>query len=139
MNKKRTIHLPPANGITGQSSNPYKEYATLRKYSPDFNSWVRRTYGKQGALCFYCQCDLSKRRINVEHVKPLSRGGQSSSSNMVISCPDCNKSKGSELLSDKTVSTLRSNAKSLARVRAKKYRADIEYQHKLAQDLSWIT
>jgi len=102
MNKKRTqpvrITLPPGDGITGKSSNSYQEYKRLRKHSPDFNTWVKRTYGKQGAKCYYCRTSLVNRRINVEHVTPLSRGGQTSSRNMVISCAPCNKDKGSKFL-----------------------------------------
>lgn len=141
MNKKRTykrIVLPPANGITGKSSNPYKEYRTLRKHSADFDRWVRRTYGKQGARCFYCACDLSKRRINVEHVVPLSKDGQTSSSNMVISCAPCNKAKGSTLVPTDQIKKYEKKAHKRRRREAIKYKSEIEYQEDLASSLSWI-
>lgn len=138
MNKKRTIKLPPGSGITGKSSNPYKEYVTLRKHSPDFNSWVKRTYGKQGAKCFYCSCDLSKIRINVEHVIPLSRGGLTNSNNMVISCAECNKQKGSKLIPKSEIKALHKNMAKAKKQRWIETRREQAYQTELGMHLSRI-
>ncbi|WP_264087253.1 RNA-guided endonuclease IscB [Streptomyces hyderabadensis] len=43
--------------------------------------------------CAYC--GVAGVRLNVEHVKPRSRGGSSRISNLVVSCVPCNQAKGS--------------------------------------------
>lgn len=48
--------------------------------------------------CAYCgRSDVS---LTVEHVVPLSRGGDHDPGNIVPACATCNKSKGSKLLSE---------------------------------------
>lgn len=135
---KKVIKLPPANGITGRVSNPYKEYSILRKHSKDFDAWVRRTYGRQSARCFYCNCDLSHKRINVEHIIPMSKGGKTSSNNMVISCAPCNKEKGSKLIAKNVIEKKIKKAAKRYRRSAIRYKHDIKVQEDIAQSLRWI-
>lgn len=48
-------------------------------------------------VCLYCRTpvDLTKRRrLNLDHRLPISRGGNADLSNMVISCGACNRAKG---------------------------------------------
>jgi hypothetical protein len=44
--------------------------------------------------CVYCGAPAD----SIDHVRPLSRGGQETSSNLVPACMDCNKSKSARLL-----------------------------------------
>lgn len=48
--------------------------------------------------CAYCGIELKD--YHLEHVTPLSRGGSHSKSNIVISCPSCNLSKGTNTLEE---------------------------------------
>ena len=50
----------------------------------------------QNNLCYYCGCDLSKTGEHLDHKQPLSRGGEHSMENIVLSCPACNMSKGAK-------------------------------------------
>lgn len=44
--------------------------------------------------CAYCGTELNLYACVLEHVIPLSRGGLNSLSNIVLSCADCDESKG---------------------------------------------
>jgi len=49
--------------------------------------------------CFWCGISLDG-NFHIDHFYPLSKGGKHSISNLVISCPFCNLSKGCKLPSD---------------------------------------
>jgi 5-methylcytosine-specific restriction endonuclease McrA len=44
--------------------------------------------------CQYCGCRPGPRNLNLDHVRPRSRGGTDSWENLVISCRACNLKKG---------------------------------------------
>ncbi len=48
--------------------------------------------------CQYCGRKLSRSRLNIDHVIPRSRGGQTTWENVVTSCHPCNRRKGGRLL-----------------------------------------
>jgi 5-methylcytosine-specific restriction endonuclease McrA len=60
---------------------------------------IRHQYRVQKGFCYYCKCALGE-IYHVDHVIPLSRGGSNDPSNLVISCPTCNTSKGAKLPSE---------------------------------------
>ena len=47
-------------------------------------------------LCHYCDAPAK----HLDHVHPISRGGQHTASNVVPACTPCNLSKGSKLISE---------------------------------------
>lgn len=54
---------------------------------------------RDGYTCQYCgrtagQEGLSKRRMEIDHVVPESRGGDTTWLNLVACCPECNRHKG---------------------------------------------
>ena len=63
---------------------------------------VRRVREAAGHRCGYCLSPqrLVMARLEVEHVIPVARGGTDDESNLWLSCPLCNRSKG-----DRTVAT----------------------------------
>jgi CRISPR/Cas system Type II protein with McrA/HNH and RuvC-like nuclease domain len=75
---------------------------------------VRAIYCKTGGKCYYCGEQLEviehldeggrpvveERLWVIDHLVPLSRGGEDEIDNCVPSCSDCNSSKGSKLLSE---------------------------------------
>jgi 5-methylcytosine-specific restriction endonuclease McrA len=123
----KVIHLPPANAVTGRSSNPYKEYAVLKK-NGSYDKWIKKQYAKQAARCVYCMESLKNKRLNIEHVVPKSRGGQNKTSNLVVSCAMCNKEKGSRAASRKLIQR---NLAKLNKIRKQELR---EYHHKRKVD-----
>lgn len=51
----------------------------------------------QGFKCFYCECDLHRKKWHADHFIPLCKGGTNATDNIVISCPECNQRKYSKL------------------------------------------
>ena len=51
-------------------------------------------YARDNNICQYCGRRFPKRRLNLDHVIPRSRGGKSTWENVVCSCFRCNRKKG---------------------------------------------
>lgn len=52
---------------------------------------IRNIYKSQKGQCFYCGNEL--RDYHIDHIIPISRGGENKLYNLVISCPSCNYKK----------------------------------------------
>ena len=48
-------------------------------------------------LCFYCSRKKTSKELTMDHITPLTRGGQSTKGNIVAACKDCNTKKRSML------------------------------------------
>lgn len=57
---------------------------------------LRIKWQKEGRVCQYCQGSFD----TIDHVIPLTRGGDNMLTNLVPSCRSCNSSKGMKLLSE---------------------------------------
>jgi hypothetical protein len=53
----------------------------------------RAIYRRDGGRCFYCLRRLHLSMTSLDHVVPLSEGGQDSARNLVASCQNCNQEK----------------------------------------------
>lgn len=51
-------------------------------------------YARDNNTCQYCGKKFPKRKLNLDHVIPRSRGGKSTWENVVCSCFKCNRKKG---------------------------------------------
>jgi len=51
--------------------------------------------GRREAPCHYCDVVVHRRRITLDHIKPICEGGGNESSNLVLSCLPCNQKRGS--------------------------------------------
>jgi len=57
----------------------------------------RILFDAQGGVCIYCECDLEVSGYHLEHLTPVSRGGDNSIlENLRLACPKCNMSKGAK-------------------------------------------
>jgi 5-methylcytosine-specific restriction enzyme A len=56
--------------------------------------WKRRV---ASGRCHYCGREVGARRLTLDHVVPLIRGGKSLRSNVVPACKECNSAKQSLL------------------------------------------
>lgn len=54
---------------------------------------VKKLLKLQRGLCAACRCTLSKSGKHLDHVIPLSRGGENSDVNVQLLCPTCNSQK----------------------------------------------
>jgi 5-methylcytosine-specific restriction endonuclease McrA len=60
---------------------------------------VRRViWARDGGQCMKCGKRLSFKNFHVDHIKPISRGGDEwALTNLELSCPRCNLIKGAKL------------------------------------------
>lgn len=58
---------------------------------------LRRTHWWQNKLqkgaCYYCNREVGRKQLTMDHVVPLSRGGKSTKGNIVAACKECNTKK----------------------------------------------
>lgn len=54
----------------------------------------RRLWKRDSGRCFYCGVSLSWDTKTIDHVIPKSKGGPHRAWNLVISCVECNRTKG---------------------------------------------
>ncbi len=57
-----------------------------------------RVLSRSGFRCVYCGACASEKRIDVDHVVPVSKGGSDHESNLVAACCDCNLGKSDDLV-----------------------------------------
>lgn len=68
----------------------------------DYNGFKRKRarlsraaiFTRDQNVCQYCSKNLPRKRLNIDHVIPKSRGGKSTWENLVVSCFPCNTKKG---------------------------------------------
>ena len=56
------------------------------------NLYLRDRY-----TCLYCESRLTKDNLTMDHVHPISKGGQTNWTNIVTACNDCNSRKGNKI------------------------------------------
>lgn len=57
---------------------------------------ILRIFSLQKGRCAYCHKKVGK-KYHVDHIHPLSKGGDNNATNLCIACASCNTSKGSQL------------------------------------------
>jgi len=63
-------------------------------------NWIRQEkrlaiYLRDGMACAYCGTAVEAGiQLNLDHIKPVERGGTNEAENLVTCCERCNKSKG---------------------------------------------
>ncbi|MGE3680702.1 MAG: HNH endonuclease [Bdellovibrionales bacterium] len=53
---------------------------------------------RDGHICQYCCQKFSEKKLTVDHVIPLSKGGRHEWTNVVTACSECNNRKGDKTL-----------------------------------------
>ena len=57
--------------------------------------WRRSIKEHFGCTCVYCGKTYEEKELTLDHVIPLSRGGETLTKNIVCACRKCNQDKGS--------------------------------------------
>ncbi len=52
--------------------------------------WLNRI---QAGVCHYCNKEVGRANLTMDHIVPLSRGGKSKKGNVVPACKECNNRK----------------------------------------------
>ena len=52
--------------------------------------WLNRI---QAGVCHYCNKEVGRANLTMDHIVPLSRGGKSKKGNIVPACKECNNRK----------------------------------------------
>jgi HNH endonuclease len=58
------------------------------------------TFKRDEFQCVYCGAHPPDALLEVDHVRPVADGGENDADNLVTACSECNRGKGSELLSN---------------------------------------
>jgi 5-methylcytosine-specific restriction endonuclease McrA len=92
--KKRNpdIDLAHANARRARILN-----VTFDDSAKQFYVWVR---AQKEVECFYCGEMLPSSECHIDHKVAISRGGSHVASNLCVSCPPCNQSKGNKTLEE---------------------------------------
>lgn len=53
-------------------------------------------YKRDEYTCQYCEVTFAHKDLTLDHVVPVSKGGQKSWTNIVTACRDCNQKKGNK-------------------------------------------
>jgi 5-methylcytosine-specific restriction endonuclease McrA len=92
---KKYVRTPEQSRVANQRRRARQLHSDGRFSVAD----IQHKYEMQKGLCAYCDCALNG-IYHIDHVVPISRGGSNSIENIVLSCPQCNLSKGAKTLSE---------------------------------------
>ncbi len=67
----------------------------------------RNIFARDENRCQYCGTRFPSQELTIDHIKPRSRGGGSTWSNLVCACVDCNVKKGGRLPREARMSLVR--------------------------------
>lgn len=56
-----------------------------------------KVLNRDNFTCQYCGKKSPEAKLEIDHIKPVSKGGDNSMENLVTSCFDCNRGKGSNI------------------------------------------
>lgn len=65
-----------------------------------YAAFVRWSRAAASIPCYWCGNSTKPKGRNLDHVIPIARGGSDSVGNLCVSCPECNRRKGSKLPED---------------------------------------
>jgi hypothetical protein len=85
-------------------SSLYKRKMRLTKVFP--KAFLYKMLVAQKNMCFYCDNDLTEYKA-IEHLTPVSKGGDNDIFNLVYSCKSCNSKKRQKTLEEFAIKTNR--------------------------------
>ena len=65
-----------------------------------------KLWEEAGGHCIYCGHPVTVEGMEIDHIEPLSLGGENSYENKVCSCPACNAAKGARKLEEFLAETM---------------------------------
>jgi len=109
-NKEKITELRRKNKDKLKEYNKIYSQTQARKISSKNYKYKRRSITKQGdattqqilklqknaKVCYWCKCSLKNVKVHIDHYVPLSKGGEHTLSNLVVSCQSCNLTKSAK-------------------------------------------
>ena len=87
-------------------------------------------FARDRNTCQYCGHKFDRRDLNIDHIVPRQRGGLTTWTNVVCSCVECNRRKGSR-------SPEESGLRLIRKPKKPRWRPFVEIQFAVAADHSW--
>ena len=75
------------NDITDEDIRREREKARQLRRTHWWNNKIQK------GVCYYCNRDVGREHLTMDHLVPLSRGGKSKKGNIVAACKECNNQK----------------------------------------------
>ncbi|RPI78746.1 MAG: HNH endonuclease, partial [Desulfobacteraceae bacterium] len=90
MSRERQKHREKGFSDPAESAKGIKREKDKARALRQTGWWMRKT---QEGVCHYCRRQVGRDHLTMDHVVPLSRGGQSKRGNIVAACKECNNKK----------------------------------------------
>jgi hypothetical protein len=88
--RRTVLELSSIIATIGHTANPGN---TRHDYVPPLNN--QTLFRRDGYLCLYCAQRFSSSELSRDHIRPLSKGGRDSWTNVATACRRCNNAKAS--------------------------------------------
>ena len=75
------------NDITDEDIRREREKARQLRRTHWWNNKIQK------GVCYYCNREVGREQLTMDHLVPLSRGGKSKKGNIVAACKACNNQK----------------------------------------------
>ncbi len=97
--ERRREYLKTDKGRAMYRKQTQKRYALRRSaYVEDVNPV--ELFKSQGGKCYLCDGVFKFEEMELDHVKPLAKGGKHEKANCKMACARCNRSKGAKTLEE---------------------------------------
>lgn len=73
-----------------------KGFRRMKKRKGDVTSSQIEELIKKSNVCYWCGIKIINHEMHIDHYVPLSKGGEHTISNLVVSCPACNLKKSAK-------------------------------------------
>jgi hypothetical protein len=95
-------------GITEEPARPIDQATELDYYNVRENR--EKVFERDGFQCHYCKKQLTRFTATLDHIQPVSRGGDNSLGNLVTACIHCNSRRGNRPVMDAIVDSDKTGA-----------------------------
>jgi 5-methylcytosine-specific restriction endonuclease McrA len=96
---RKTTEGRAMTGARNRARRAAKLGASVRNQKT-ISAWEKAWRKARRVVCYWCNKRVPAKGAHVDHINPLSKGGDHSIENLCISCPLCNCTKNSHIISE---------------------------------------
>ena len=93
--EKSKIYKKTDKGIAIAKNNNHKRRS--KKKQGDVSTKQLLELQQNAKVCYWCNVSFKDKKVHIDHYIPLSKGGEHTLSNLVVSCAKCNMSKKAKM------------------------------------------